>query len=232
MHHQALQQLGEEICSGRYAPGATLPNETLLGERLGVSRIVVREAVKSLASKGMLEVRRKTGTVVLEAARWSLFDADVIAWRARTATLDAGMAAELMELRRIVEPAACRLAAERIDDAGRIALRRALAAMQLAIDADGDYAAADLAFHTTILQACRNQFVQQMQSAMDAILRSSFAIVARTPHGPARSQPMHKALCQAIVQGRPDAAERAARKIILQAERDLQQCLSAAKRRK
>ena len=231
LHHQTLNRLGEEICSGLYAPGDTLPNETVLGERLGVSRIVVREVVKSLSSKGMLEVRRKTGTVLLEPARWSLFDADIISWRARTATLDKGMARELMELRRIFEPAACRFAAERINDEERIALRTALDAMQFAIDKHGDYVTADLAFHTTILKACRNQFVQQMQSAMDAILRTSFAI-SLTPHGPARSQPMHAALCLAIEKGKPDAAERAARKIILQAERDLHERLSAVKARK
>ena len=228
LHRRTLHQLGEEICSGVYKPGDILPNEPILGERLEVSRIVVREVVKSLASKGMLEVRRKTGTVVLEPSNWSLFDPDIIAWRARTSTLDEGMAKELMELRSIVEPAACRFAAERISDEERIKLRAALDAMQDAIDHNGDYVAADLAFHTTILKACRNQFVQQMQNAMGAILLTSFDIVSAIPGGPARSQPMHEALCLAIDQGDPDAAERAARSIILQAERDLNERLSLA----
>jgi len=228
LHRRTLHQLGEEICSGVYKPGDILPNEPILGERLDVSRIVVREVVKSLASKGMLEVRRKTGTVVLEPSNWSLFDPDIIAWRARTSTLDEGMAKELMELRSIVEPAACRFAAERISDEERIKLRAALDAMQDAIDHNGDYVAADLAFHTTILKACRNQFVQQMQNAMGAILHTSFDIVSAIPGGPARSQPMHEALCLAIEQGDPEAAERAARNIILRAERDLNERLSLA----
>ena len=226
LHRRTANQLGEEICSGVYRPGDILPPEPILGEHLGVSRIVVREVVKTLSSKGMLEVRRKTGTVVLEASRWSLFDPDIISWRARTATLDEGMAKELMELRSIVEPAACRFAAERISDEERITLRTALESMQRAIDGDGDYVAADLAFHTTILKACRNQFVQQMQNAMGAILHTSFEIVSATPGGPARSQPMHAALCVAIEEGNPDAAEQAARTIIAQAERDLQERLA------
>ena len=226
LHRRTLHQLGEEICLGEYAPGDVLPAEPTLCDRLGVSRIVVREAIKSLAAKGMLEVRRKTGTVVLDPGHWSLFDPDIIAWRARTATIDEGMARELMELRLIVEPAACRFAAERISDDERRELRAALNAMQRAIDGDGDYIAADLSFHTTILKACRNQFVRQMQNAMAAILHTSFDIVCATPGGPARSQPMHEALCQAIEQGLPDAAEGAARKIIVKAERDLRDCLS------
>ncbi len=226
LHHRTTDQLGEEICSGIYRPGDVLPAEPMLGERLGVSRIVVREVIKSLSSKGMLEVRRKTGTVVLNPSSWSLFDPDIIAWRARTATLDVGMAKELMELRSIVEPAACRFAAERISEEERGTLRTALESMQSAIDGDGDYVAADLAFHTTILKACRNQFVQQMQNAMGAILHTSFEIVSATPGGPARSQPMHEALCVAIEEGNPDAAERAARTIITQAEHDLQERMS------
>lgn len=227
LHRRTLHQLGEAICLGQYQPGDVLPAEPILGERLGVSRIVVREVIKSLASKGMLEVRRKTGTVVLDPSRWSLFDPDIIAWRASTATMNGTLAKELMELRSIVEPAACRFAAQRISADERSTLRAALDAMQRAIDGEGDYVAADLAFHTTILKACRNQFVQQMQNAMGAILHTSFEIVSATPGGPARSQPMHQALCQAIEQGNPEAAERAARTIIDQAERDLQERLSA-----
>lgn len=228
LHRRTLHQLGEEICLGQYRPGDVLPAEPVLGERLGVSRIVVREVIKSLASKGMLEVRRKTGTVVLDPSRWSLFDPDVIAWRANTATMNESLAKELMELRSIVEPAACRFAAQRITDEEKCALRAALDAMQRAIDGDGDYVAADLAFHTAILKACRNQFVAQMQNAMAAILHTSFEIVSITPGGPARSLPMHQSLCAAIVQGQPDAAERAARTIIAQAEHDLQQRLARA----
>lgn len=66
LHRRTLHQLGEEICLEHYRPGDVLPAEPILGERLGVSRIVVREVIKSLASKGMLEVRRKTGTIVLD----------------------------------------------------------------------------------------------------------------------------------------------------------------------
>ncbi len=227
LHERAKNQLGEAICLGVYPPATVLPAEHELGERLGVSRIVVREVIKTLAAKGMVEVRRKKGTLVLESSNWSLFDSDVISWRARTATIDESLASELMELRRIVEPAACRFAALRASDDERAALRQSLADMQRAIDGEGDYVAADLAFHTTILKACRNQFVRQIENAMAAILQTSFDIVGRIPGGPALSQPNHAALCQAIVCGNADAAEQAALRIISHAEWQLLQSFSS-----
>ncbi len=161
-HGQVVEQLGRDICAGRYRPGAVLPSEPELGERFGFSRIVIREAIKSLVAKGMLEVSRRVGTLVLEPTRWNLFDPEVIAWRAASADFDATMARDLMELRRIVEPAAVRLAAERASAEERRALRAAYMAMVRAVAGKGDYVEADLAFHTTILSACGNQYLRQM----------------------------------------------------------------------
>jgi len=218
---QVLDRLGLDICSGRYAPGQILPSENELCERFAFSRIVIREAVKSLAAKGMLEVRRKVGTLVLEPAEWNLFDPDIITWRSRTLSVDRQMSRDLMELRRIVEPAAARLAAVRAGDDDRGAIRAAFEAMRRAVAGEGDYVAADLAFHAAILDACGNQFVQQMQNAVSAILRTGFEIISQKPGGPAYSLPMHEDLCRAIEDGDADAAERAVLSLIKQAEEDL-----------
>jgi GntR family transcriptional regulator, galactonate operon transcriptional repressor len=226
---QVLHQLGRDICSGRYRPGQVLPSEVELCERFAFSRIVIREAVKSLAAKGVLEVRRRVGTLVLETTRWNLFDPDIIAWRAESVDVDPAMSRDLMELRRIVEPAAVRLAALRASDAEREALRAAYMAMARAVAGEGDYVKADLAFHATILSACGNQFVRQMQEAMSAILQASFNIISEKPGGPAFSLPMHEAVCVAIEAGDPVAAERAALVLIEQAEADLQDRLNSRK---
>ena len=219
---QVLDQLGLDICSGRYAPGQTLPRESELCERFALSRIVIREAIKSLAAKGMLEVRRKLGTRVLEPSQWNLFDPDIIGWRARMSGADHEvMSRDLMELRRIVEPAAARLAASRATEDERRAVRTAFEAMRRAVAGECDYVAADLAFHGAILSSCGNQFVCQMQNAVSAILRTSFEIISLKPGGPAFSLPMHEALCLAIEAGDAAAAERAVLTLIEQAERDL-----------
>lgn len=218
---QVLEQLGRDICSGRYKPGAVLPPEGELCERFAFSRIVIREAVKSLSAKGMLDVRRKVGTVVLDPRYWNLFDPDVIAWRAQSTVVDPAMTRDLMELRRIVEPAAARLAARRATGQERQALRSAYAAMERAVAGEGDYVTADLAFHATVLSAAGNQFVRQMQEAMNAILKASFKISSEKPGGPAFTLPMHEALCRAIEEADEKSAELASLRLIEQAESDL-----------
>jgi GntR family transcriptional regulator, galactonate operon transcriptional repressor len=226
-HEQVVEQLGRDICSGHYKPGQVVPSESELCERFGYSRIVIREAIKSLVAKGVLEVSRRVGTLVLEPTHWNLFDPQIIAWRAESAASDPNMARDLMELRRIVEPAAVRMAAERASDGERRALRAAYMAMARAVAGKGDYVEADLAFHTTILSACGNQYVRQMQEALSAMLRASFEIVSTKPGGPAQSLPMHEAVCVAIEQGDAKAAGRAAITLIVHAEEDLRQLLKA-----
>lgn len=226
-HRQVVDQLGRDICSGRHPPGSVLPSEPELCERFGYSRIVIREAIKSLVAKGMLEVTRRIGTLVLEPRRWNLFDPDVTTWRAASSAFDSTMARDLMELRRIVEPAAVRLAAERASDDERRALRAAYMAMARAVAGKGDYVEADLAFHTVILSACGNQYVRQMQEALSAMLRASFEIVSQKPGGPAQSLPMHEAVCLAIERGDAAGAERAAVTLIEHAELDLKELLPA-----
>lgn len=218
---QVLHQLGRDICAGRIRPGQLLPSEADLGQRFGFSRIVIREAIKSLVAKGLIEVRRRIGTLVLEPTRWNLFDPDVIAWRAEFIAVDPTMARDLAELRRVVEPAAVRLAALRASDDARRALRAAYMAMERAVAGKGNYVKADLEFHTIILAACGNQYLRQMQEAMAAMLQTSFKIISEKPGGPAFSLPMHEAVCVAIERGDADAAERAALVLIAQAEADL-----------
>ncbi|MFJ1252311.1 FadR/GntR family transcriptional regulator [Cupriavidus sp. CuC1] len=222
LHRQVLNQMGEQICSGKFLPGEILPAEPVLAEQLQVSRITIRETMKSLSAKGMLEVRRRYGTVVLPRSQWQLFDPDVITWRARAGAIDQGLIDDLMELRLIIEPNAAKLAAKRATEDDRVAVRRAFKAMERAVAGHGDYVAADLAFHGAILTACHNQFVQQMQNALSAILRTSFELSSEVAGGPARSLPMHEALCFAIENGDPAAAEEAVLTLIKRAEKDFE----------
>jgi GntR family transcriptional regulator, galactonate operon transcriptional repressor len=220
---QVAGALGKDICSGLIKPGQLLPPEADLCERFGFSRIVIREAIKFLAAKGLLEVTRRVGTLVLEPTRWNLFDPDIIVWRADAAVFDPILSRDLMEMRRIIEPAAVRLAALRASDEDRRHLRSAYMAMARAVAGKGDYVKADLAFHTTILSACGNQFVRQMQDAMGALLRVSFEVITTKPGGPAHSLPLHEAVCEAIERGDAEAAERATLLLIDGAEEDLRE---------
>ena len=83
VHGHTLDLLGQAILSGRYAVGASLPPEPVLCEELGVSRTVVREAIKSLVAKGLISTGPKVGTRVLTDEQWNWFDPDVITWQAQ-----------------------------------------------------------------------------------------------------------------------------------------------------
>src|SRR5665811_580148 len=108
VHGNTVDHLGEAIVAGRYAAGASIPPEPILGEQLGVSRTVIREAVKSLIAKGLVTTGPKVGTRVLSEEHWNWFDPDVIAWQAK-AGLTPEFLRDLQDLRRVVEPAAVRL---------------------------------------------------------------------------------------------------------------------------
>ncbi|MFM8863718.1 MAG: FadR/GntR family transcriptional regulator, partial [Limnohabitans sp.] len=83
VHGNTLDWLGEAILTGRYPAGSSLPPEPVLCEALGVSRTVVREAIKSLVAKGLVVTGPKVGTRVLPEDEWNWFDPSVIAWQAR-----------------------------------------------------------------------------------------------------------------------------------------------------
>ena len=118
VHGNTVDLLGEAIVSGHYAVGGALPPEPMLCETLGVSRTVVREAVKSLVAKGLLVTGPKLGTRVLPEEHWNWFDPDVVVWQSRDRPVAREFLRDLQELRRVVEPAAVRLAAERATAAG------------------------------------------------------------------------------------------------------------------
>lgn len=229
MHGYTLDQLGLAIVSGRYPPGGSIPPEPTLCESLGVSRTVVREAVKSLVAKGMVSTGPKVGTRVLDQARWNLFDQSVVAWHAK-AGLTREFVREVHELRRIIEPAAVRLAAERATSADITAIEAAYAGMKSAIEQGGDYVTHDLAFHQGLLRAGRNRMLTQMSDALAALLRTSFEISTAKPQGPALSLPLHRAVLDAVIARQPAKAERASLVLIDSAGDDIEVVLSTRRK--
>jgi DNA-binding FadR family transcriptional regulator len=222
---RTLDALGMAIAAGRHPPGATLPPEPTLGATLGVSRTVVREAVKSLAAKGLLVTGPKLGTRVLPPEQWNWFDPDVVAWQGR-AGLQRGFLRDLQELRRIVEPAAVRLAAQRATAADIEGLETAFAGMRQAIEHGGDYVSHDLRFHQGLLRAAHNQMLVQMSKALGALLRTSFEISTSLAEGPARSLPLHRAVLDAVIARAPERAERAIVTLIDGAALDIEHVLA------
>ena len=100
LHGELVHDIGVRILRGDLEPGDALPSEFDAGGQT-VSRTVVREAVKVLAAKGLVEARPKTGTQVRERRFWNLMDPDVLAWRLE-ATPGDDFFVEVFELRRLI----------------------------------------------------------------------------------------------------------------------------------
>jgi len=228
-HRHTLDQIGAAIVAGRYTAAAALPVESSLCDEIGVSRTVVREAVKSLVAKGLLVTGPKLGTRVLPADNWNWFDPDVVAWQTR-AGLTREFLRDLQELRRVVEPAAVRMAAERATPRDIAEIEAAYAGMRHAIEHDGDYVASDLRFHQGLLRAGGNRMMVQMSKAIGALLRTSFEVSTSLLDGPASSLPLHRAVLDAVIAHKPEAAERASLKLIDSAHDDIEQVLASGRK--
>jgi DNA-binding FadR family transcriptional regulator len=229
VHGHTLDHLGGAIIGGQYPPGSSIPPEPTLCEELGVSRTVVREAVKSLVAKGLLVTGPKVGTRVLPSDQWNWFDPDVVAWQSK-AGLTREFLRDLQELRRVVEPAAVRIAAERATALDIAGIEAAYAGMKDAIEQGGDYVRHDLAFHQGLLSACHNRMVVQMSKALGALLRTSFEISTSRPDGPAMSLPLHRAVLDAVIARNPTKAERASLVLIDSAADDIDQVLASRRK--
>jgi DNA-binding FadR family transcriptional regulator len=229
VHGNTVDHLGEAIVAGRYAVGASIPPEPVLCQELGVSRTVVREAVKSLIAKGLMTTGPKVGTRVLSEDHWNWFDPDVIIWQSK-AGLTPEFLRDLQDLRRVVEPAAMRLAAERATAQDIAEVEAAYAGMKHAVEHGGDYVTHDLRFHQGLLRASRNRMLVQMSKALGALLRTSFEISTRRKDGPLQSLPLHRAVLDAVIAHRPDEAEIAIRVLIDGAKGDIEEVLASRRR--
>ncbi len=229
VHGNTVDFLGEAIVAGRYAVGASIPPEPVLCIELGVSRTVVREAVKSLIAKGLMTTGPKVGTRVLSEDHWNWFDPDVIIWQSK-AGLTPEFLRDLQDLRRVVEPAAMRLTAERATAKDIAEIEDAYAGMKRAVEGGGDYVTFDLRFHQGLLRACGNRMLVQMSKALGALLRTSFEISTRRKDGPRKSLPLHREVLDAVIAHDPDRAEKAIRVLIDGARTDIEEVLASRRR--
>jgi DNA-binding FadR family transcriptional regulator len=216
MHGQVVEWLGRRIVSGELTNGSQLPNEADLAAQLKVSRGGVREAVKALAAKGLVEPRPRLGTRVLPREQWNLMDREVIDWHGNAAAPE--FLDDLLELRLMVEPGAAQLAAERASDEQLAALEAAYAGMAehapLLPGAEPAFVEADLAFHLTLLRASGNQLVQHLGRLLETSLHHGLEASSHVPGSVAATLPLHRAVLLAVRGRRPTAAARAMRKLI------------------
>src|SRR5438093_11453299 len=153
LHGAVVHDIGVRILRGELQPGDLLPvDDDLIGESV-VSRTVLREAIKVLAAKRLVQSRPKTGTRVRPRRDWNLLDPDVLAWQLE-AGLDRRFLDAALELRQLIEPQAARLAAGRATEAQLAALAQAHDEMERAGEDIELFMEPDLRFHGLLLEAC------------------------------------------------------------------------------
>lgn len=202
---QVADTLGNAIINGEYGEHNPVPSEATLCEELKVSRSAAREAVKSLAAKGLITSRARQGIRVLPETEWNLFDADVLRWM-RDSNPSLELLREFTELRVAVEPEAAMLAAQRQNQQKIDAIGVALERMKQAESGLDDPLEADIAFHLSILDASENRFFMQLGRIIDTTLRVSIRFTNMRTGVRAGNHAEHKMIYDAIVAKQPEEA--------------------------
>jgi DNA-binding FadR family transcriptional regulator len=213
MSSQVARIIGARIVSGEFRPGDSLPIESELCLAYGVSRSTIREAVKNLAAKRLIEVAPKVGTRVLPFSSWNLLDPDVLSWRLN-AQFDHRIVEDLYEMRQCFEPRACFLAARDGDDEDLEHIRRCHADMISTLQTPALAASAETEFHLAIIAATHNGLFVTIGGAVKTALRVSFALTQRSPSPQPMDLTPYQTVLSAILERRGDEASEAMRGLL------------------
>jgi GntR family transcriptional regulator, transcriptional repressor for pyruvate dehydrogenase complex len=218
LYEQIVQQIEESIVKGSLKPGDQLPPERELAQRFGVSRTAVREAVKALREKGLVEAFSGRGTFITDgtthAVRQSL-DLMIKIGQPEGFT-------HLAEVRAILEPEIAALAATRIQESELATMREAVAVMERSGQDPDAYIEADLDFHLALAEAAANPLILSLLDSIVGLLREQRLRIFNVPGGPARGQIHHKRILQAVEQHDTQMAREAMREHLEQVRDDSQ----------
>ncbi len=207
LHSKIARGIGERILGGEFAPGALLPNEAEWGKIYGASRTAVREAIKSLAAKGLIVSKPKVGPRVEPRLRWNLLDRDVLAWH-RSATDRKAFLISTQEFRRIVEPGIAELAARKRTTKQIDQLVTALDDMNRAKSL-AEMVEADVYFHEALLAATNNDLLVPFNILIDETLANLFDFTTQRNPRYRQAIKLHEAIARAVIAGDPVAARKA-----------------------
>lgn len=218
MPTQIVISLGNQIVSGKIAPGSVITSDVLEAQ-FGVSRTVVREALKVLHDKGLTRARTKTGTIVLERHEWNLLDPDVISWL-QASGLGRELVRDLEEVRASYEPWVARIAAKRRGSKDISALTNSLKKMTDAFYQEGPQSdaigEADAAFHQALLDATQNELMKRIGKLFIPLLKIRDDMVRHViDDGDFLIQ--HQAVLDAIIEEDADLAEAAMKALLSKA---------------
>jgi GntR family galactonate operon transcriptional repressor len=222
IHGSVVEAIGRWILGGTYAPNDLLPREDDLAVELGVSRTSIREAVKVLSAKGLLQARRRVGVRVRHRDDWNLLDPQVLSWHPDVGR-DETLITSLIEARRIIEPAAAALAAQRATAADLAHIEQAYLGMERNLRTNLEACCeADLRFHVSVVAASHNVVLKGLTGTIEAALRATFAITnRRLASAQSRALSAHRAVLECVRMRDADGARAATVALLAIAARDL-----------
>jgi GntR family transcriptional repressor for pyruvate dehydrogenase complex len=215
LFESVVSQIESLIVDLQLAPGVALPAERMLAERFGVSRTAIREAVKVLAQKGLVEVQQGKGIIVARPSHRSLSDSLHLLMR-----LDGVGIAELTETRMALETAIVRLAAVRADPGGCATLRDCADHMVRLTGEPEHWVEYDIAFHHTLAVMARNQLLVWIISSIRELLRESILQGFNAEGAVMRAMQYHEEILEAVCRKDPEAAAAAMHKHLGSVEHD------------
>ncbi len=180
LHGSLAHRIACEILKGEHTPGVLLPREESASEVYGVSRGAYREAIRTLAAKGLVAALPKVGTRVAPRALWHFLDPDILAWHFDVLPSEPFIR-NLFELRKIVEPSAAALAAMRRSDLELSRLADSLSRMARTSPRSGGWLNAIVAFHQELVDAGRNEALSSLWPAIQTTIRWSVKLQIMLP---------------------------------------------------
>lgn len=207
LYQQIVQQIEDSVQKSVLKPGDQLPAERELAQQFGVSRTAVREAIKTLHEKGLVEALPGRGTFITSGTSNSMRQSLDRILR----TGEPGGTAWLVEFREILEPEIAALAAARAGELDLAAMRDAVHVMDSSQRDLEAYIEADLDFHLALAEAAANPLILSLIDSIVGLLREQRMQIFNTAGGPARGQAHHKRILDAVERGDAQGAREAMR---------------------
>ncbi len=206
-----LDKLGSQIVAGAFDRNAMLPREQDLCVAMGASRTVIREVLRVLGQKGMVQAQQKVGVRVLPSSSWNLMDINVLDWIWRGGHHESYVR-DFLEFRLALEPAASYQAALRASPEARrdiLARYQDLLAVNEKLKQGHDRRLAvdtDIGFHTAVFAASGNHFARNLGALLTHIMRRQVEATTNEPGEFERGLHLHGQVAEAIALGDAQAA--------------------------
>ncbi len=223
LYVKVAEKVQSLIIRNELHPGDRLPPERELAERLGVSRTVVREAIKVLQERGLVQIVSGRGTFVTDLATDRVYNSISLVFQMQSNSFD-----DLHEIRESLEMNIVGSAAERATPEDIEKLRAAIEAMDQGIESPEEYVKADLEFHSVLAQATQNPMYLALINPIIDLLREARLLIFSVPGAPHRGQDGHRAILACVERGDKEGAQEAMRRHLSRSREDLRVAMAKA----